>query len=183
VRWDQLFADLEGQLEAAEAQELVAEVADRTRREAALISLLDRLRAALGSDLRLQVHGVGVVSGVLDSVGAEWALVATDPVSQTLVPLVAVTSVVGLGPRAVEAAGEALFLRLGMGSALRAVARDRARVTAWLVDGTVLTGVVDRVGADHLELAEDRDGCGGARRSRDPVHTVPFRALAALRLG
>ena len=76
MRWDELFADLEGQLAAAEGGELAAEVADRTRYEAAQLSLLDRLAPAAGHDVRLHVMGVGQVGGRLDQVGAEWLLVS-----------------------------------------------------------------------------------------------------------
>jgi hypothetical protein len=182
VRWEQLFADLEGQLDAAEQHELVAEVADRTRREAALIRLVDRLLAADRVELRLRVQGAGVLRGVVDSIGADWLLLATGSGPPTLVRLAAVTSVVGLGPGAVGAGAGRLIGRLGLGSALRAVARDRARVTASLVDGTTLTGVLERVGADYVELAEQQEARTARARATEVVHVVPFAALAAIRL-
>ncbi len=43
VRWDDLFDDLEGQAEHARRQDLAAEVADRTRREQATVTLADRV--------------------------------------------------------------------------------------------------------------------------------------------
>jgi hypothetical protein len=185
VRWEELFHDLEGQLEAADARELAVEVADRTRREAARLRLVDRLRASTGQQLRLQVQGVGTLLGRLAGVGSQWVLVAGEQDRETLVPLHAVISVSGLGDGAVDPSGrDQVFARLGLGSALRGIARDRVVVTARLVDGSAVSGTVDRVGADYLELAEQR-GIGEAVRDRSPrgVLSVPFPALAALRLG
>ena len=47
MRWDQLFGDLEGQLAHEQRRDLDLEVADRTRRERALIGLHERLLATL----------------------------------------------------------------------------------------------------------------------------------------
>jgi len=182
MRWDDLFRDLEGQLEAAEVAEVAAEVADRSRRESARLRLVDRLRPAAGHEVRLQVRGGGQVAGRLDHVGAQWVLVAETAGRQALVPLSAVLAVAGVGvlssPPDVE---ERVFDRLGLGSALRAIARDRAPVTLGLVDGSALTGTVDRVGADFLELAEHAAGESRRRGEVSGVRVVPFEALATLR--
>ena len=52
------------------AAELDAEVADRTRREAAQLALVDRARAAVGHPVTLRVLGAGPVDGLLADVGA-----------------------------------------------------------------------------------------------------------------
>ena len=182
MRWDELFGDLEAQLEAAETAEAASEAADRTRREAARLRLLDRLRPAVGHDLRLQVRGAGQLSGRLVEVGAQWVLVAEQAGRQALVPLVAVLAVSGLGVQSVPPdQQDRVFDRLGLGSALRAIARDRLPVTATLVDGSTLTGTVDRVGADFLELTEHAVGEPRRRSQVTGTRAVPFEALAVLR--
>jgi hypothetical protein len=77
VRWDELFADLAAQLEDAAAADLAGEVADRTRREIATLTLVDRARAAVGHPVRVQLLGPEVVSGLLLEVGAQWVCCAT----------------------------------------------------------------------------------------------------------
>jgi hypothetical protein len=184
VRWDELFADLEAQLAAAEGAELAAEVADRTRRETAQLTLLDRLAPAAGHDVRLHVIGVGQVSGRLDSVGAEWLLVSESAARQALVPVAAVLSASGLGAlsRARGQEGK-VFARLGLGSALRAIARDRLQVVVGLRDGSAVTGTVDRVGADFVEVAEHGPGEPRRRSEVSGMRAVPFAAIAVVRSG
>ena len=181
MRWEELFADLEGQLEAAAAADLDAEVADRTRREAALLVLVDRVRGALGHRVTLRVGGAGLVDGVLRDVGLEWVLVE-DGGREALVPLGAVRALTGLTPwsGAPEPSGR-VARQLSLRWALRGIARDRSGVTAVLLDATVLTGTVDRVGADFVEIAAH--GPGEPRRRADvrAVQTVPLEALAVLR--
>ena len=182
MRWDRLFRDLEAQLEMADAAELDAEVSDRTRRESALVALVDRALGAAGSRVSVRTAGTGVVQGVLLDVGSEWLLLAEDGGREALLPLPAVLSLSGLGlPTAVP--GGPVFTRLGLAAALRAIARDRAAVSVGLVDGSVLTGTVDRVGADFVEVSVH--GAGEPRRREDVsgVSTLPFAALASVRSG
>ena len=53
MRWERLFDDLEAQLASDEAHDREAEIADRTRRERALIDLHARLLANVGARARL----------------------------------------------------------------------------------------------------------------------------------
>ena len=58
MRWEGLFDDLEGQLAAEQRRERDDEVAERTRRERALVTLASRLAAGLGARV-----GIGLVGG------------------------------------------------------------------------------------------------------------------------
>lgn len=175
VRWDELFADLEAQLVAARADEARAELSELVRAERATVQLADRLRATRGRPVRLHVGDLpgdpdAVVGGVLTEVGAGWVLVLEPGSRQALVPLVGVEVVEGLAPHVSPAAGE-VERRLGLGVALRALGRDRVEVRVH-TRGRAVTGRIDRVGADHLDLAPDR---GGA------VWTVPLAAVRVVR--
>lgn len=184
MRWDDLFRDLEAQLAAAGAAELDAEVADRSRREAALLGLVDRVRAAVGHPVVLRVLGAGPVDGVLTEVGSRWLLVAEAGGREAFVPLAAVVSFGGLRVWS-EVPGSAgqVFARLGLGSALRGIARDRLPVQLWLTDASVLSGTVDRVGADFVEVSEHGPGEARRRGEVGAVRTIPFDALAMVRSG
>jgi hypothetical protein len=174
VRWDELFADLEAQLDDAATSELAAEVVDRTRREIAALSLVDRARAAIGHPVRLQLLGPAVVSGVLVEVGVQWVLLRDDAGRDVLAPWTAVVSVVGLGLGSVAPAeGGQVFRRLGLSTALRAIARDRATVSVGLVDGSMVSGTLDRVGLDFIEVSEHPIG-----EARRPGHVRAVRTIA-----
>lgn len=182
MRWDELFRDLEAQLEAAGNAEHAAEVADRTRREGATLALVDRARGAVGGQVSAQVLGAGPVDGVLREVGVQWLLVEEAGGREALLALPAVVSLTGLTARsAAPGAGGRVFARLGMGSALRGISRDRAGVAVWLVDGSTVTGTIDRVGADFVEISAH--GPGEPRRRVTAVRTVPFAALSLVRSG
>ncbi len=173
MRWEGLFADLEGQLAAEERRELDSEVAERTRRERARVDLVARLAATVGGEVAVLVSGGRTVHGVLTDVGDGWLLVEDAP-REVLVPREAVVSVTGLPLRAEEARSARRF---GLGYALRALARDRATVVLGLVDGPPATGTIDVVGADHLVLAEHAGGEPRRRENVRRVLTVPFGAL------
>lgn len=177
MRWESLFADVEAQLAAVERAEIDAEVAERTRAEWSRVRLADRLRAAAGSPVQLLLTGGHHVRGVCADVALEWVVVR-DGAAQVLVPLHAVASVTGLIASVAPPAPEVLR-RLGLAHALRAVMRDRSTVRV-LTSGAVLTGTVDRVGGDHLDLAEHPSDEPRRAASVRQVSTVPFTALQAV---
>ncbi|MEO5609711.1 MAG: hypothetical protein ABIQ61_08335, partial [Ornithinibacter sp.] len=95
MRWDGLFADLEGQLAADERRELDSEVAERTRRERAGVDLAGRLAAA-GEELTLTLDGGTSFAGTVADLGSDWMLLrAGEGVAgrEVLVPLAGVLSI------------------------------------------------------------------------------------------
>ncbi|MDP9460596.1 MAG: hypothetical protein M3Q22_10220, partial [Actinomycetota bacterium] len=93
-------------------------------------------------------------------------------------------AVVGLGRSTapVQAAG-AVRGQLDLRRAVRALARDRAAVQVVLDDGGVLTGTVDRVGADYLELAEHPGDQPRRAEVVQRVRAIVLDAVAVIRTG
>lgn len=182
VRWERLFADLEAELEAAEHADLEAEVADRTRAELSQVRLVDRLRAVVDADLALTLPGAGAVRAVLREVGSEWVLVEEAPGREALIPLARVLAIAGLRRAAAPPGSEGRVVsRLGLVTALRALVRDRAPVVVVLVDGGAVHGTLDRVGADHVDVAEHPAGEPRRAGAVTGVRTVPLDAIALVR--
>lgn len=181
MRWEALFEDLEAQLDAAQADELAAEVSDRSRREVARLHLLDRATLAVGAQLSAGVAGAGTVAGRLIRSGPGWWLVSAG-VAEVLVCTDAVSWVAGLPAIAADPESTSeVARRLGLGYVLRGIARDRCAVAVVLRDATVLTGTVDRVGADFVDLAEHAPGEPRRSGSVRAARTVPFSAIAVIR--
>ena len=184
MRWEGLFADLEGQVAAEERRELDSEVAERTRRERALVDLPARLAGALHSDVEVDLIGGRRLAGRLLDHGDGWLLLGRPaPGSEVLVVAGAVAALTGL-PQGSAGSGDELrrraARRFGLGYALRVLARDRATVALHLAGGGELVGTVDVVGADHLTLAEHPEGVPRRRENVRRLVTVPFTALLAV---
>ncbi|GAA4408480.1 hypothetical protein GCM10023168_25960 [Fodinibacter luteus] len=179
MRWEGLFADLEGQLAAEERRELDDEVAERTRRERALVTLCARLEAAVGGDVRLGLLDGRRVNGDLEDLGDGWLLVRGRVGGrELLVPTASVVTVTALASHA-EPGRPAR--RFGLGYALRALSRDRATVAVSLVGGgAAVVGTIDAVGADHLDVAEHAEGVPRRRENVTAVTTLPFGAVVAV---
>ncbi|HSP36843.1 MAG TPA: hypothetical protein VLR26_03735 [Frankiaceae bacterium] len=177
MRWELLFEDLEAQAEAADQADLDAEVRDRVRSEYARITILDRLRGSVGRPLDVRLRNGERERGRLRRVGADWLLIEPEPGRETLVPLQAVAVLGGVGSvgsRSLEPGSDGIVAgRLDLRHVLRAIVRDRSEVRVLLDDGALLSGVLLRVGADHVELAEQP-------RSVE-VQLVPLAVVNAVR--
>jgi hypothetical protein len=180
MRWDQLFADLEGQARARDELELEAEMSDRVREELGQISLLNRLRAQISQPVTLVIDGAGRMRGDLVQVGADWLLLRTP--HEVVIPLGALIGASDLPAAAVSPDGVSVVSgRLRLTAALRAVAVDRATVTVTLRSGDTVIGTPDRVGSDFVDLAVHDRGEAPRRSSVRTRLTLAFSALATVR--
>jgi len=196
VRWDRLFDDLEAQLERGLRGEEAGLGAEEERLRLSRLGLRDRLlslvrsdgesfvelRLASGDDLALRpkTFGRDWVAGDLRTVG---------PIpAQGVLPLHAVESLAFAseqlarslaspppGPRARS------MDRIGLGILLRELCRRRVAVTL-LTRGARWHGTIDRVGADHLDLALHEPGTPRSARELRGHRTVPFAALLLVRV-
>ncbi|WP_245612660.1 hypothetical protein [Actinotalea ferrariae] len=149
VRWDALFADMELQVEAMDADARAAEVAELTRAERSAVHLTDRLRAGLAGPVEVVVRTGARVTGEMVDVAASWLLLQ-DGAREHLVPTAALVTVRG-APLGVAPGQGSPLRRLGLGHALRALARDRCVVRLETLGGPVV-GRLDAVGADHVDV-------------------------------
>jgi hypothetical protein len=159
MRWDELFADLEGQLEhGLGAEEREAEL-EEERLRVGRASLRDRVAAIAAERTALRVRLVdgSLVEVVPRTVGRDWTsgdLAGT--AAQIVLPLQAVAALL---PTAAQLARslEPVSLgtvtdRIGLAFVLRDLARRRRTLQLTTPSG-VLAGTIDRVGKDHLDLA------------------------------
>lgn len=183
MRWDALFDDMEAQLAASERLELDADIVERARADAAAVELADRLRGSVGLTIRVHLASGSTFEGILSHAGSE-ALVLTGPRHQLLIPYSAAVRYLGLSRRAVAELSK-VRQRLGLASALRALARDRSGLEVLVLRGSggesTLHGVIDRVGRDHLDLAVTADGEERREANVRQMATIPFSALAGLK--
>jgi hypothetical protein len=178
MRWDDLFGDLAAQGEAEVRRELDAEVADRTRRERALVGLYERLAAGGDAELTVSLRSGHRVSGRVTDVGDGWLLLGAVGGGPQLVPFAAVTAVTGLSTRV---AGTVTGRRFGLGYALRGLSRNRSIVLLTDLTGAVVTGTIDAVGRDVLELSEHAADLPRRAENVRGRRLVPFSAVVLLR--
>jgi hypothetical protein len=164
VRWDRLFADLEGQVADLELEERDALVSELRDGEWAGTSWRD----LAGGHVVLEVAGLGRVEGEARLVNETVVHLASDRVEH-VVAASAVLEVVASERRAPTPT--TVTSRLGWGHLLRA-ARDDDSVRLTRTDGVSVDGMVEVVGRDFVTLTS---GPGRTRR-------VPFAAIAVLTL-
>ncbi len=177
MRWERLFADLEGMVDEHERAHREAEIADRVRRELARVELSDRLRANDGR-IELLLRGGRLIRGDLIDAGSDWLVVDERHRGEVLVPVHAIIEVSGLG-RSVAAPSDPRRL-LSLRQALRVLARHRVGVIVEDELRRVRTGTIDIVGADFFELAQhplDMPRRGGTVLAS---RVIPYRAVVAV---
>lgn len=205
MRWENLFSDLESQLEYG----LTAEENDLHDEEERLrlgrLSMRDRLLqlvsiADRGANYSIEFVLVGglTVSAKVKTIGKDWFAADVDPVSagdprvrrqQCVIPLVAVHGLSltrrqirhSLEPRPVQEGPGAITDRLGLAFLLRDLCRRRTTIEAALATGSVF-GTIDRVGRDHFDLAVHEASV--ARRDADVVgyRLIMFDSVVLLRV-
>ncbi len=143
--------DLEQQAEALYDAERSLELADRARAAYAEVTLASRLVAATGTQVRLEVCGVGALVGVVARVGTGWLLLR-GPAQDWVVRLAALGAAHDLPVRSVPEVAWPVTARLGVGAALRRLADAGERCVLHQVDGSRHEGVPLRVGADFVEV-------------------------------
>jgi hypothetical protein len=157
VRWEerllQVFDDLEQQAEGLHLAERDAVVAELGASGYAEVELASRLHASVGGHVALSLMGGSSVEGMLSRAGRDWVLVVQDRV-ETVVRMGAILRVRGASDRAMPHAVRSVLAKLALGSALRQLAAERETLAFTYVDGGVTRGLIRRVGADFVELAE-----------------------------
>lgn len=182
MRWDGLFEDLEAQALALDHAALAAEVEERTRIEAGRVPLTDRIRPAAGSSVKVTTLGGWLVTGTLRRAASEWLLVEELGGREVVVIVGALISLGGV--RRMSAAPNSLSVvesRLGIRHVLRGIARDRSPVRIHARDGAVIDGTVDRLGADHVEVAAHAPGEVRRRADVREVLLVAIEGMALIR--
>jgi hypothetical protein len=197
MRWDNLFDDLEGQLE----QELGAEETDLRAEEERLrlgrLTLRDRLLAlSVGADaapVRVSLTDGSTLDLAPRTFGRDW--ISGDVVdhssrrAQFILPLDAIAGLRltraqvrnSLEDAATTENERGLSRRLGLAFVLRDLCRRREAVELVLNDGMV-GGTIDRVGRDHLDLAVHETGTARRESLVSHYRIVPFSRVLLLKL-
>jgi hypothetical protein len=200
MRWDNLFDDLESQLEQVISAEDVDLRAEEERLRLGRLSLRDRILSihdARGEDLdqaiRIFLTNGDAVTVRLAAFGRDWfsgdLMDESSRQQQCVIQLAAIAGVAltsvqmtqSLRATPTEANRNSLPARLGLAFVLRDLCRRRAAVELVTPTGS-LFGTIDRVGRDHVDLAmHDR---GAPRRESEVFQSrvVPLSQLLLVRI-
>lgn len=198
MRWDNLFDDLESQLE----QEIGAEELDLQAEEERLrlgrLSMRDRLRAIHQTGdqehpIRLALTSGENLAVCPSTIGKDWISGELHDESsqrtQCILPLDAIASLsltrtqVRQSLRVTDAADSTpgLATRLGLAFVIRDLCRRRRAVDLHLAAGH-LHGTIDRVGREHFDLAVHEKGAARRETAVTGYRVVPFNQLLLVRL-
>lgn len=200
MRWENLFDDLEGQLE----QELSAEELDLRVEEERLrlgrLALRDRILAVHESQPRADADGIRIVlaDGVALTVrpitfGRDWfsadVLDDSNRQPQAIVPIASIAAVaftphqsaLSLRVSPADPSPTSLSARLTLSFVLRDLCRRRSAVEVLTPLGPV-HGTIDRIGRDHLDIAMHESGEARRESLVRQLRVVPFTQVLLVRL-
>lgn len=187
MRWELLFDDLESQLERGLAEEHDEVARDDERLRLARLGLADRVRAVTGRTVAVVLRSGSRHAFTVEQVGRDWACGDVEGGRDVLVVPFWGVAAIELPPAlardslAPAAARERLAERLGVPFVLRDLARRR-RYVELAVGPTTRGGTIDRVGRDHLDLAEHEPGAPRRDRLVRRSCLVPLAALECVRV-
>jgi len=195
VRWDRLFEDLEDQLASEWEAERVALESESERLRLSKLTVRERLIALQRADVVAFGFADGtMLRGSICAVGGDFAAVrpersgARGDAPLVVMPVDAIATIALAHADLLRSARgdheprSPLADRVTLGFVLRDAARRRRGVHVALSSGETLAGTIDRVGADHLDLA--LHDAGAPRRASEVTgfRLVPFAGLSWVRL-
>lgn len=197
MRWDNLFDDLESQLE----QELDAEQfelrAEEERLRLGRLGVRERI-AALARDgvqdaggIRLMLTNGSTLTVRPRTFGKDWLaadLVGAAPDAQCVLPLASIASISLTAAQiesSLDAVGDAtahrLIDRIGLPFVLRDLCRRRANLELTTCSA-VIHGTIDRVGRDHLDLAVHEPGTSRRVANVTDHRLIPLHTILLVRV-
>lgn len=193
MRWDRLFDDLETQAAAEWEAEREALASEAERVRLARVELIERIRGLrdrghASPPVRLELGAAGAVQGHVIAVGVDWfAIEQTEGrAAVSIVPIEALTAMrmphSELLRSARPSAATELRDRVGWGFVLRDLARRRIPVSVVGRTGDVITGTIDRAGADHCDLAVHDLGAPRHPAAVTAFYLLPRTQIAAVRV-
>jgi hypothetical protein len=199
MRWDNLFDDLESQLERELTAEEIDLQAEEERLRLARLGIRDRLRslslAAATEDrvLRLLLMDGARVVVAPATLGRDWLagelIEESGRRPQCILPLDAIDAVTltrgqvlaSLDDASGAESPAALSARLGLPFVLRDLCRRRTEVDLRVLAGR-MHGTIDRVGRDHLDLAVHEPGVARRESAVTEYRLVKLSQLVLVRL-
>lgn len=200
MRWDNLFDDLESQLEHELSAEDLDLEAEEERLRLGRMSIRDRLGALHLSEPAIGVYSIRVLLAHGQAItvhpvalGKDWLsgdlLDESSSRRQCIIPLTGVGGVIlnadqvsrSLNASAGVPAPRELSARLSLAFVLRDLCRRRQGVDIDLLSGGA-HGTIDRVGRDHIDLAVHERGTPRRESEVRQHRIVPLAQLTLVRL-
>jgi len=197
MRWENLFDDLESQLEHELDAEEVDLRAEEERLRLARLTLRDRMMSVAASEhpvITVRLIDRTVVSVRPVTFGKDWfAADLIEPAAfrsgtdQVVIPLAAVASATltadALRVSTTEPPGRPSRLvdRLGLAFVLRDFCRRRASLSI-VTTVDAVHGTIDRVGRDHVDLAVHEPGSSRRAANVTELRIVPLNTFVMLRV-